>query len=123
MFDREGDHSYPHIHSYLILLPLGMFCVRRRDVCLSVLLHLILEGGGGCFRVCTFVSLHNNRIYGRGHEEDMRRDAAPCLKVIVSSKSESLCVWLWLYESTYLRTRARKHTEESCHSRCMSPSP
>lgn len=47
MFDREGDHSYPHIHSYLILLPLGMFCVRRRDVCLSVLLHLILEGGGG----------------------------------------------------------------------------
>lgn len=47
MFDRERDHSYSHIHSYLILLPLGMFCVRRRDVCLSVLLHLILEGWGG----------------------------------------------------------------------------
>lgn len=92
MFDREGDHSYPHIHSYLILLPLGMFCVRRPRCLLVSVAAFDLGGGGGCFRVCTFVSLHNNRIYGRGHEEDMRRDAAPCLKVIVSSKSESLCV-------------------------------
>lgn len=46
MFDREGDHSYPHIHSYLILLPLGMFCVRRPR-CLLVSVAAFDLGGGG----------------------------------------------------------------------------
>lgn len=70
MFDRERDHSYPHIHSYLILLPLGMFCVRRRDVCLSVLLHLILcvLGGGASESVPLLVCTTTGYVV-----EDMRR--------------------------------------------------
>lgn len=117
MFDRERDHRYPHIHSHHISLPLGMLCVHCRDVCLSVLLHLIM--GWGRFRVGTFVSLHNNTMYGRGHEEDMRRDSARCVKVIVFCKAESMYILL------YRRMHIPPHTEPEHprHSRYMSPSP
>lgn len=38
--------------------------------------HGVGGGGGWNSESLAFVSVHNNRLYGRGHEEDMRRDSA-----------------------------------------------
>lgn len=73
MFDRERDHSDPHIHLYHMSLPLGMFaCWLKRCSVVSV----AFDHGRGAYRICSFVSLHNNRIYGGGHEKDTGRYTA-----------------------------------------------
>lgn len=76
MFDREGDHSYLHIPSYHMCLPLGVkggvYLCCRGDVCLSVPLHLIMVGGVGFRSLYLCYFCRHTGYNGGGHEKDIK---------------------------------------------------